>query len=141
MLNKLGTTENMIEYHENGNKSYEFKTYSDGFAEELIFDKNGKRLTCKDIYGYSSLFTRDEYGHELAYKDSNGYYTIKDKKATQEEYEAFIQELEKPKTAMQELIDYMKTYFYLTDESLEMFDQALEKEKQQTQPKRNIKQS
>ena len=26
----------------------------------------------------------------------------------------------------------MKTYFYLTDESLEMFDQALEKEKQQT---------
>jgi hypothetical protein len=33
------------------------------------------------------------------------------------------------KTAMQELIDYMKTYFHLTDESLEMFDKALEKEK------------
>jgi len=35
------------------------------------------------------------------------------------------------KTAMQELIDYMKTYFHLTDESLEMFDKALEKEKEQ----------
>jgi len=32
---------------------------------------------------------------------------------------------------MQELIDYMKTYFHLTDESLEMFDEALEKEKEQ----------
>ena len=35
------------------------------------------------------------------------------------------------KTAMQELIDYMKTYFHLTDESLEMFDKSLEKEKEQ----------
>jgi predicted ArsR family transcriptional regulator len=35
------------------------------------------------------------------------------------------------KTAMQELTDYMKTYFHLTDESLEMFDKALEKEKEQ----------
>lgn len=35
------------------------------------------------------------------------------------------------KTAMQELTDYMKTYFHLTDQSLEMFDKALEKEKEQ----------
>jgi hypothetical protein len=35
------------------------------------------------------------------------------------------------KTAMQELTNYMKTYFHLTDESLEMFDKALEKEKEQ----------
>jgi hypothetical protein len=35
------------------------------------------------------------------------------------------------KTAMQELTDYMKTYFHLTDESLEIFDKALEKEKEQ----------
>ena len=35
------------------------------------------------------------------------------------------------KTAMKELIDYMKTYFHLTDDSLEMFDKALEKEKEQ----------
>ncbi len=32
---------------------------------------------------------------------------------------------------MQELTDYMKTYFHLTDESLEIFDKALEKEKEQ----------
>jgi len=35
------------------------------------------------------------------------------------------------KTAMQELTNYMKTYFHLTDESLEMFDKALEKEREQ----------
>jgi hypothetical protein len=40
------------------------------------------------------------------------------------------------KTAMQELIDYMKTYFHLTDESLEMFDKALEKEKEQLEEAR-----
>ena len=37
---------------------------------------------------------------------------------------------------MQELIDYMKTYFHLTDESLEMFDKALEKEKEQLEEAR-----
>ena len=36
------------------------------------------------------------------------------------------------KTPIQELIDYMKTYFHLTDESLEMFDEALKKEKEHT---------
>ena len=35
------------------------------------------------------------------------------------------------KTAMQELTDYMKTYFHLTDESLEMFNKALKKEEEQ----------
>jgi hypothetical protein len=35
------------------------------------------------------------------------------------------------KTAMQELINYMKPYFYLTHEILQMFDEALEKEKEQ----------
>jgi hypothetical protein len=35
------------------------------------------------------------------------------------------------KTALQELIDYMETYFYLTDESRDEFKKALEKEKQQ----------
>ena len=134
MLNKLGTTENMIEYHDNGNKSYEFITDSDGDITERTFDKNGNALTVKKaLYQlFSYELTRDEQGNELAYKNTDGIYTIKGKQVTQQEYEAFIQELEKPKTAMQELIDYMKTYFHLTDESLEMFDKALEKEKQQT---------
>ena len=35
------------------------------------------------------------------------------------------------KTAMMELIDYMKANFHLTDESLETFDKLLEKEKEQ----------
>ena len=37
----------------------------------------------------------------------------------------------KHKTAMMELIDYMKANFHLTDESLEVFEQLLEKEKEQ----------
>ena len=37
----------------------------------------------------------------------------------------------KQKTAMMELIDYMKANFHLTDESLETFDKLLEKEKEQ----------
>lgn len=37
----------------------------------------------------------------------------------------------KQKTAMQELVDYMKANFHLTDESLEKFDELLEKEKEQ----------
>ena len=46
MKNKNGTTENMTEYHPNGNKSYEFKRFSDGFIE-YNYDKNGKKLTFK----------------------------------------------------------------------------------------------
>lgn len=39
----------------------------------------------------------------------------------------------KEQTAMMELIDYMKANFHLTDESLEKFEQLLEKEKEQMQ--------
>jgi len=38
---------------------------------------------------------------------------------------------EKKLTAMQELINYLKQNFYLTDESFEFFNSQLEKEKQQ----------
>lgn len=37
----------------------------------------------------------------------------------------------KQQTAMMELVDYMKANFHLTDESLEKFEQLLEKEKYQ----------
>ena len=37
----------------------------------------------------------------------------------------------KEKTAMMELIEYMKANFHLTDESLEKFYELLEKEKEQ----------
>ena len=37
----------------------------------------------------------------------------------------------KQKTAMMELVDYMKANFHLTDESLEKFEQLLKKEKEQ----------
>ena len=109
MLNKLGTTEDMVIYHENGNLCYEFTNLSNGLIKELTFDKNGLLLNKKNSDGITALFTRDEYGHELAYKDSNGYYRIKDKDATQEEYEAFIKELEK-KQIKQQIKQQMKKY-------------------------------
>ena len=145
MLNKLGTTENMVIYHENGNKSYEFKTNSDGFIQEATRDKNGYPLTYKNSDGSTSLFTRDEQGKKLAYKDSNGYYEIKRKKVTQQEYEAFIQSLGKPKTVVQELLENLNNRLSLIqsepngivrDTMINNFlidtDHSLEKEKQQT---------
>jgi len=94
MKNKNGTTENMVEYHENGNKSYEFITYPNGFTSEEYFDKNGFALNGKDSDGYSYLCTRDDDGKELAFKDSDGIYGVKGQKVTQQEYEAFIELLD-----------------------------------------------
>ena len=101
MLNKLGTTEDMVIYHQNGKKSYEFMTCPSGLIIEKTFDKNEQLLIGKNSDGITALFTRDEYGHELAYKNTDGYYSIKDKKVTQEIYESFIQSLEKPKTVVE----------------------------------------
>jgi hypothetical protein len=121
MKNKLGTIENMVEYHENGKLSYEFMTNPIGLIEEKTFDKNGNILTVKYSKGYSCEYTRDENGNELAFRDSNGQYIIKDKQVTQEEYEAFIQELEKPKkqTAVEWLADQFKKQGFLNDLDIE----------------------
>ena len=113
MLNKLGTSENMIEYHPNGNMSYYFRTFECGAIEEAIFNKHGDFVILKSENGYINYFTYNEQGEIIAYKDSDGYYQIKDRQVTKEEYDAFILSLQKPKeepkqepmkTAMQELI-------------------------------------
>ena len=94
MKNKNGTTEDMVEYHENGKVAYEFIIYSNKKIEEITLDKHGFPLTFKDSNANDCLWTRDEEGNELAYKNSNGFCKVKGKKATKEEYEAFISELE-----------------------------------------------
>ena len=106
MLNKLGTTEDMTEYHSNGKKSYEFKTDLNGLIRELTCDKNGYTLIAKNSYGYSCKYTRDEQGNELAFKNSDPYYEVKGKKVRKEQYEAFILSLEKKTTMLnKEIID------------------------------------
>ena len=111
MKNKLGTTGNMVEYHENGKKSYEFITDKYGLITEAIYDKNGYTLSYKDYC----------------------------EKVTQEEYDAFIQSLEKPKqqTAVEWLIQKItlkensnENYLY-PNISKKDIEQALEIEKEQ----------
>ena len=115
MKNKKGTTEDMIEYHENGNKSYEFTTDSDtGVITEFTYDKNGYNLSYKDSNGYTYFKTREDNGMELAFKNSEDYYEIKSKEVTQQEYEAFIQSLEQPK--QQTVVQENTIYFTLKNE-------------------------
>jgi hypothetical protein len=60
---------------------------------EIAYHKNSdvikwKRKTHSN--GLSSEYTYNEQGEELTYKDSSGYYEIKCKKVTKEEFEAFV---------------------------------------------------
>jgi hypothetical protein len=47
-----------------------------------------KRTTYSD--GSSSERTYNEQGQEETYKDSNGYYAIKGKRLTKEEFDSFV---------------------------------------------------
>jgi len=79
----------VVAYHK-----YESKFISDHvLIYEETFDENGKLLTFKDATGYSSKFTRDQKGNEIAYKNSTGLYKVKGNRVSKEEYEAFINQL------------------------------------------------
>jgi YD repeat-containing protein len=73
MKNILGETKTLKEYHSNGEKSYDFITFSSGYSYECTYDKNGKELTFKNSNGYSSKTTYDRNGNELTFKDSDNY--------------------------------------------------------------------
>ena len=94
MLNKKGTTEDMIEYHPNGKRSYEYSTLENGLIIEAIYNKNGFLLIYKCSNGYNSLSTCNKNNKRIAYKNSNGFYTIEGKPVTKEKYEAFIEKRE-----------------------------------------------
>ena len=66
---------------------------SDGFSYKCTYDKNGNKTSYEDSIGFSYKYTTDENGNQIAYKNSNGYYNIKGKKVTKEEYESFINQL------------------------------------------------
>jgi len=70
-----------------------------------LFNKDGKRVYRfgTNISGDNYECTYDEKGNELTYKNSYGYYGIKEKQVTKEEYEAFINGI--PEYTMEELIN------------------------------------
>jgi YD repeat-containing protein len=62
-----------------------------GFVEEETYDERGNILTHKESSGdwwYESTY--DEQGNELTYKSSNGYFEIKGKEVTEEEFNNFL---------------------------------------------------
>lgn len=63
---------------------------SDGHWSESIYDERGNELTYKDSFGSDYESTYDEQGNELTYKSSNGYFEIKGKEVTEEEFNNFL---------------------------------------------------
>jgi hypothetical protein len=60
---------------------------------EKAYHKNSNVVKWKRIThsnGLSSEYTYNEQGEVLTYEDSSGYYEIKCKKVTKEEFEAFV---------------------------------------------------
>jgi len=80
-------------YHKHSDVVAYHKYEYNGVLHEDTYNENGKLLTFKDATGYSSKFTRDQKGNEIAYKNSTGLYKVKGEKVSKEEYEAFIDQL------------------------------------------------
>jgi YD repeat-containing protein len=72
--NILGTEETLNLYNKEGGKVYEFDTdYPDPNKwDETTYDKNGRVLTFINKYGFCVKYTRDSYGNELTYENSDG---------------------------------------------------------------------
>jgi YD repeat-containing protein len=73
-------------YNEQGQE----ETYKDsgGYSFEYTYNEQGQVETFKNSNGYSFEYTYNEQW--LTYKNSNGYYAIKGKYVTKEEFEAFV---------------------------------------------------
>ena len=80
-------------YHKHSDVVAYHKYEYNGVLHEDTYNENGKLLTFKDATGYSSKFTRDQKGNEIAYKNSTGLYKVKGEKVSKEEYETFIAQL------------------------------------------------
>ena len=71
MVNKNGTTELLREHNEDDRLIYLFNSLSDKYHFEYTFDDKGKELT---------------------YRNSDGFYRIKDKIVTKEEYDELVKQ-------------------------------------------------
>ena len=71
MKNKLGTSECLEECHSNGEMSYLYYKYSDGYSFESTYGENGNILTFKGSDGWRGEGTYDENGNRLTYKVSD----------------------------------------------------------------------
>jgi YD repeat-containing protein len=90
-------------YDEKGNQL----TYkdSDGVSSEKTYDEKGNVLTHKDSYGYSWERTCDEKANELTYKNSDGFFRIKGKNVSKEEFEEFIHNHKRPCAGKKVIVD------------------------------------
>ena len=70
MKNKLGKSENLVEFHSNGSPSYRYRVDSYGYSCECTYDENDNRLTFKNSDGFSSESTYDENGNRLTFKNN-----------------------------------------------------------------------
>jgi hypothetical protein len=68
----------------------------------IIKDKRGNVIYNQNEYGDWYESTYNEKGKELTFKTSDGYYSIKRKKVTKEEFEVFVNGT--PEYTMEELV-------------------------------------
>jgi hypothetical protein len=87
-------------YDKNGNE-LTFKD-SNGDWYEGTYNENGNELTFKNSDDFWRESTYDDKGKELTCKNSLGYYRIKGKYVTKEEFEVFVNGT--PEYTMEELV-------------------------------------
>ena len=93
-------------YHKNSDVvAFEKETDSEGYSSEYTYDEKGNERTFKDSKGFSCERTYDKKGNKLTYKNSDGFFEIKEKEVTKEEYEAFINNQNRPLVGKKVLVD------------------------------------
>lgn len=93
-------------YHKNSDVvAFERVEAENGFWTERAYDERGNVLTYKDSDGYWSEKTYDERGNELTYKNSNGHFKIEYKKVTEEKFNKFIKNQNRPCAGKKVVID------------------------------------
>jgi hypothetical protein len=72
MKNILGTTKDLVFYNKEGVLVYKFIVRPNESRAEYFYEKNGRLLKRIVSDGYWEEYTRNSYGSELTFKDSNG---------------------------------------------------------------------
>ena len=78
-----------MEYYHKNSDIVAFKRIEglEGYYYEYTYDDNGNQLTYKDSNEFGWESTYDNKGNELTFKNSEGYFEIKGKEVTEQEFE------------------------------------------------------
>jgi YD repeat-containing protein len=78
-------------YHKNSDVvKWKRKTFSDDSNYEWTYNEQGQVETYKNSDGSNYEYTYNEQGQVETYKSSGGYYEIKGKNVTKEEFDSFV---------------------------------------------------